>query len=101
MVMEANGFEVADLGVDVSPTEFVDAVKRLQPQVVAMSALLTTTMSGMQQTIRALREAGLREKVVVMVGGAPVTREFAEEIGADGYGADAAEGVRQARALLQ
>lgn len=89
MILESGGFKVIDLGVDVSPEKFVAAVKEHKPQVLGMSALLTTTMPRMQETIQALEEAGLRRQVKVIIGGAPVTESFANEIGADGYGADA------------
>ena len=88
MTLEGAGFEVVDLGVDVSPERFAEAVSEHSPQVLGLSALLTTTMLGMKGTIDVLREAGLRDGVKVMVGGAAVTREFASEIGADFYGPD-------------
>ena len=88
MTLEGAGFEVIDLGVDVSPERFAEAVSEHSPQVLGLSALLTTTMLGMKGTIDVLREAGLRDGVKVMVGGAAVTREFASEIGADFYGPD-------------
>ncbi len=90
MMCEGAGFEVKDLGVDVEPDEFLDAIKDFEPDVVGMSALLTTTMRAMGDTIKALEEAGLRDQVKVMIGGAPVTNRFADEIGADGYAANAA-----------
>jgi len=80
---------VIDLGVDKSPEQFIEAVKEHQPHIVGMSALLTTTMPAMKETIDAFVEAGIRDKVKIIVGGAPVSRQFAEEIGADGYGEDA------------
>jgi 5-methyltetrahydrofolate--homocysteine methyltransferase len=88
MTLEGAGFEVIDLGVDVSPERFAEAVREHSPQVIGLSALLTTTMLGMKNTIDVLREAGLRDGVKVMVGGAAVNREFADEIGADFYGPD-------------
>ncbi|MBM3149229.1 MAG: cobalamin-binding protein [Chloroflexi bacterium] len=100
MMLEGSGFETIDLGTDTPPNQFVDAVKTHQPHLVAMSALLTTTMPGMRRTIDALTEAGVRAKVKVMVGGAPVTERFAQEIGADGYAPDAASAVELARALM-
>jgi 5-methyltetrahydrofolate--homocysteine methyltransferase len=100
MMLEGSGFEVFDLGVDVSPAEFVAAVREHQPQLVGLSALLTTTMPGMQATIEALEEAEVRDQVKVMVGGAPVTQHFADEIGADVYASDAAAAATQARASL-
>ena len=94
MMLEGGGAEVIDLGVDVPPLKFVSAVSEHKAQIVALSALLTTTMPGIGQTIKALQEAGLRDSVKVMVGGAPVTEAFARQIGADGYGADAAAAVK-------
>jgi len=97
MMLEGAGFETIDLGVDVRPDAFVDAVREHQPEVVGMSALLTTTMVQMKAIIEALEEAGLRSSVKIMVGGAPVTAAFAEEIGADAYAPDAASAVDVAR----
>ncbi len=99
MMLEGAGFEIMDLGVDVTPEKFVAAVNN-GANVVAMSALLTTTMPNMQNTIKALTDAGLREKVHVMVGGAPVTEAYAKQIGADGYAPDASAAVRKAKELL-
>jgi len=92
-LLTASGFEVIDLGVDVSAEKFVEAVKQYKPDIVAMSALLTTTMVNMAKVIKALEQAGLRDKVKVIVGGAPLTEEYARQIGADAYGRDAVEGV--------
>ena len=101
MMLEGAGFEVTDLGTDVAPETFVEAVREHQPHLVGMSALLTTTMPGMKETIEALEKAGgLRSTVKVIVGGAPVTATFAEEIGADAYASDAASAVEVARHLL-
>jgi 5-methyltetrahydrofolate--homocysteine methyltransferase len=100
MMLEGSGFEVKDLGIDVSPEKFVNAVKEEGCDIVAMSALLTTTMPNMKATIEALTQAGLREKVKVMIGGAPITQEYANQIGADGYGEDANQAVRVAKRLL-
>ena len=100
MMLEGAGFETIDLGTDVSPDEFVAAVREHQPQIVGMSALLTTTMPGMKATIEGLEEAGLRDTVKIMVGGAPVTAAFAEQIGADAYAPDAATAVDVARNLV-
>ena len=100
MMLEGAGFETIDLGTDVSPDEFVAAVREHQPQLVGMSALLTTTMPGMKATIEGLEEAGLRDTVKIMVGGAPVTAAFAEQIGADAYAPDAASAVDVARDLV-
>jgi 5-methyltetrahydrofolate--homocysteine methyltransferase len=99
MMLEGAGFEAVDLGTDVKPDVFVDAVREHQPSIVGMSALLTTTMVNMKTTIEALTEAGLRDSVKIMVGGAPVTAAFAEEIGADAYAPDAASAVDVARGL--
>lgn len=89
MILRSAGFEVIDLGVDISPDKFVDGINKHKPTIVGMSALLTTTMPEMKNTIDAIVNANLREKVKVIIGGAPVSREFAEQIGADGYGDDA------------
>lgn len=97
MSLEGAGFEVIDLGIDVAPEAFVQSVIEHQPHVLGLSALLTTTMIGMQKTVEAVEEAGLRGRVKVMIGGAPVTREFAEEIGADFYGPDSTSGKDFAR----
>jgi len=96
MMCEGAGFDVIDLGKDISPEDFVEAVKEYNPDIVGMSALLTTTMRTMESTIKALEEAGLRDKVKVMVGGAPVTKDFAEKIGADGYASNAAAAAEMA-----
>ncbi|MDX9864073.1 MAG: corrinoid protein [Anaerolineaceae bacterium] len=100
MMLEGASFEIIDLGTDVSADKFVEAVKESGAEVVAMSALLTTTMPNMVTTIAALEEAGLRDKVKIMVGGAPLTQDYAEKIGADGYAADANQAVARARSLL-
>jgi len=100
MMLEGAGFVITDLGVDVEPEKFVAAVRKHEPSIVAMSALLTTTMPGMQATIEALIDAGLRGQVKVMVGGAPVTEAYADQIGADGYAPDAGAAVRKAKELL-
>jgi len=92
-LLSASGFEVIDLGVDVSADKFVEAVKQYKPDIVGMSALLTTTMVNMKKVVEALKEAGLRDSVKIIVGGAPLTEEFAKEIGADGYAPDAVLGV--------
>jgi len=99
MMLEGGGFEAIDLGVDVSPSAFVDAVREHEPDLVGISALLTTTMAQMKVTIEALEEAGLRDSVKIMVGGAPVTADFAAQIGADAYAPDAASAVDVAREL--
>jgi len=99
MLLEGAGFEIVDLGVDNSPEQFVEAVKG-GAQIVGMSGLLTTTIPSMPRTIQALKKAGLRGQVKVIVGGAPVTQEYADEIGADGYAPDAASAVRLAKNLI-
>jgi 5-methyltetrahydrofolate--homocysteine methyltransferase len=99
-MLEGGGFEVIDLGVDVPPEKFIEAVKEKGAQVVAMSALLTTTMPGMKTTIEAIKEAGLKDKVKVMIGGAPVTQTYADSIGADGFSDNASGAVRVARTLI-
>lgn len=101
MMLEGAGFEVVDLGTDATPEKFVNAIKANNAGLVGMSALLTTTMSNMKLIIAALKEAGLREHVKVMIGGAPVTENFAKEIGADGYAPDASRAVTLAKTLLQ
>jgi 5-methyltetrahydrofolate--homocysteine methyltransferase len=100
MMLEGGGFETVDLGKDVNPEAFVAAVREHQPELLGLSALLTTTMPAMKTTIEALEEAGLRDSVKIMVGGAPVTEAFAEEIGADAYAPDAAAAVDIARSLM-
>lgn len=100
MLLEGAGFQVVDLGVDTSPQGFVQAIQDNQASLLALSALLTTTMPVFQQVISAVEEAGLRDKVKIMVGGAPVTEEYARKVGADGFGADAPTAVEEARRLL-
>lgn len=100
MMMEGAGFSVLDLGVDVGPEKFVEAVQNQGAQIVAISALLTTTMPSMRECIVALENAGLRDKVKVMIGGAPVTQSFADEIGADAYTPDAASAAERAVELV-
>jgi 5-methyltetrahydrofolate--homocysteine methyltransferase len=99
MMCEGAGFEVIDLGFNVEPEKFIQAIKEHQPNIVGMSALLTTTMRAMGHTINAIEEAGLRDTVKVMVGGAPVDAEFAERIGADGYGSNAPTAADLAKQL--
>jgi len=101
MMLEGAGFEVIDLGTDVSPEKFVEAVREHKAEAIGLSALLTTTMPAMKETIAALEEAGLRDKVAVLVGGAPLTQAYADEIGADGYAPDAASAVDTAKQLLR
>jgi len=99
MLFEGAGYQVIDLGVDVAQARFVESVKTSKPDIIGMSALLTTTMPRMKEVVESLVEAGLRERVKVMVGGAPVTEKFAQDIGADGYAPDAASAVEKARSL--
>jgi 5-methyltetrahydrofolate--homocysteine methyltransferase len=100
MMLEGAGLEVIDLGVDVTVEKVVDKVHEIQPQVLGLSALLTTTMPEMENVINLLRDRGIRENVKVMIGGAPVDTDFAEKIGADAYGEDAAEAVTIARSFI-
>jgi len=100
MMFEGAGFHVVDLGIDVPDSKFVDAVRSESPDLLGMSALLTTTMPAMKTTIKALEDAGLRDKVKVIVGGAPVTQHFADAIGADGYAPDASSAVDLAKELI-
>jgi 5-methyltetrahydrofolate--homocysteine methyltransferase len=100
MMLEGAGFDVQDLGADVHPSKFVAAVEATQPDVVALSALLTTTMPSMKATIDALATAGLRPQVKIMIGGAPVNQEYADVIGADGYAQDASQAAALAKALI-
>lgn len=96
-LLEGGGFEVIDLGVNVSPEKFIETVNSKQANIVAMSALLTTTMPSMKTTIDALKQAGVRDKVKVLIGGAPITQKYAEEIGADGYSENAVGAVALAK----
>jgi 5-methyltetrahydrofolate--homocysteine methyltransferase len=100
MMMESGGFKVINLGVDVPVEKFVEAVKEHKPQIIGMSALLTTTMLVMRDVIAALKEAGVRDSVKIMVGGAPVTEQFAKEIGADGYAPDAVSATDLAKQMV-
>jgi len=100
MMLEGAGFEVVDLGVDLTVEKLIEQIEAIEPDILGLSALLTTTMPEMKRAIQELRAKGLKKKVKVMVGGAPVSTSFAEEIGADGYGADAAEAVVLARQLI-
>jgi len=99
MMCEGAGFEIVDLGFNVAPDVFVEAIKEHQPNIVGMSAMLTTTMRAMGYTIKSIEEAGLRDQVQIIVGGAPVDQEFADRIGADGYGSNAATAVELAKRL--
>jgi len=100
MMMEGAGFEIVDLGTDVSPEKFINAIHEHQPEIIAMSALLTTTMPNMVTTIQALKEAGVRDQVKVLIGGAPVTENYARQIGADGFATDASRAVNVAKSLI-
>jgi 5-methyltetrahydrofolate--homocysteine methyltransferase len=100
MMCEGAGFEVKDIGKDVAPEGFIEAIKEFEPHIVGMSALLTTTMRVMESTIKALEEAGLRDRVKVMIGGAPVTQAFADQIGADGYASNAASAADLAKRFV-
>ncbi len=100
IMLEGAGFHVIDLGVQVSPEKFVAAIEEHQPDIVGFSAFLTTTMPMFKANINALEKAGLRKKVIVMVGGAPVTQEYADAVGADGYAADASAAVARAKDLI-
>jgi methylmalonyl-CoA mutase cobalamin-binding domain/chain len=101
IMLEGAGFEVIDLGVQVAPEKFVEKIQEHHPDIVGFSAFLTTTMPMFKANINALEKAGLRDSVVVMVGGAPVTQEYADAVGADGYAADASATVKKAKDLLQ
>jgi len=101
VMLEGAGFEVIDLGIDVTPEKFVEAVKKHQPQIVGMSALLTTTMLEMQETIKALEVAGLRKEIAIMIGGAPVSERYAQSIGADVYANNATEAINKATILIK
>ena len=101
MMMESAGFEVTDLGVDIPPENFIEAIKNQNATIVALSALLTTTMPMMKETVEAICESGLRDQVKIIVGGAPVNQGFADEIGADGYAADAGSASKLAKSYLK
>jgi methylmalonyl-CoA mutase cobalamin-binding domain/chain len=101
IMLEGAGFHVIDLGVQVAPEKFIDAIREHKPDIVGFSAFLTTTMPMFKANINALEKAGLRDQVIVMVGGAPVTQEYADAVGADGYAADASAAVKRAKDLLQ
>ena len=100
MMLQGAGFEIVDLGTNVSPEKFVEAVRSNGAQIIVMSALLTTTMPAMKETITALQRAGLRDQVKVLVGGAPITEDYAREIGADGFAQDASRAVNVAKSLV-
>ncbi len=99
-MLEGGGFEVIDLGTDVAPEKFVEVVKEQNPNLICLSALLTVTMPSMKSTIEALKQAGVRQQVKVLIGGAPITQNFADQIGADGYGENAASAVNIARGFM-
>jgi len=101
IMLEGAGFTVIDLGVNVAPERFVEQIEERNPDIVGFSAFLTTTMPMFKANINAIQKAGLRDRVIVMVGGAPVTQEYADAVGADGYSADASSAVKKARELLQ
>lgn len=100
MMLEGAGFQIIDLGTDVAPEKFVEAVKQHEPDLLGMSALLTTTVSSIANTIEALTEAGVRSKVKVIIGGAPITQDFANKVGADGFAPDAGSVARMAKNLI-
>ena len=100
MMLEGAGFEIVDLGTDATAEKFVAAVQEHSPDMIGMSALLTTTMPSMSKTVEALTEAGLRDQVKILIGGAPVTQQYADNIGADGYAPDASSATRKAKELL-
>lgn len=100
MMLEGAGFQIIDLGNDVAPEKFVEAVRQHEPDLLGMSALLTTTVASISDTIQALTEAGVRDKVKVIIGGAPITQEFAKKVGADGFAPDAGSAPRMAKALV-
>jgi len=100
MALEGAGFEVIDLGTDVSPARFIDAIKEHKPQVIGMSALLTTTMLAMKDTIKAIEDAGIRGQIKIMIGGAPIRQEFCDEVGADFFAPDSTAGRNYARNVV-
>ncbi|HDN05168.1 MAG TPA: cobalamin-binding protein [Chloroflexi bacterium] len=100
MMMEGAGFEVIDLGADVKPEELIEAINEHKPNIVAMSALLTTTMGNMKTAIEMMAETGIKDSLKVMIGGAPVTQDYANEIGADGFGIDASQAAKIAKILI-
>jgi 5-methyltetrahydrofolate--homocysteine methyltransferase len=101
MMMEGAGFEVIDLGADVKPEEIIEAIEEHKPDIVAMSALLTTTMGNMKTVITKMEDAGVNKDISVMIGGAPVTQDYADEIGADGFGIDASQAANLAKKLVE
>ena len=101
MMMEGAGFEVIDLGADVKPEKIIEAIEEHKPDIVAMSALLTTTMGNMKTVITKMEDAGVNNGISVMIGGAPVTQDYADEIGADGFGIDASQAASPAKKLVE
>jgi 5-methyltetrahydrofolate--homocysteine methyltransferase len=101
MMMEGAGFEVIDLGADVKPEKIIEAIDEHKPDIVALSALLTTTMGNMKTVITKMEDAGVNNEISVMIGGAPVTQEYADEIGADGFGVDASQAANLAKKLVE
>lgn len=101
IMLQSKGFEVKDLGVDVTENDFIKGIKEFNPDILAMSSLLTSTMSNMEEVIKELTKKGLRNNIKIIVGGSPVDQEYASRIGADAYGKDAVEGVRKCRLLLR
>ena len=100
MMLEGSGFEIIDLGIDAAPEKFVDAVQNRGANVIALSALLTTTMPNMKNVVEALKQSGVRDQVRIIIGGAPVNQAYADQIGADGYAPDASSAVRKVRELI-
>ncbi|RBP66652.1 5-methyltetrahydrofolate--homocysteine methyltransferase [Alkalibaculum bacchi] len=100
MMLESSGYTVIDLGTDIEPEDFLKAIEEQKPDIIGMSALLTTTMMNIKETIDFLQEKGVRDKVKIMIGGAPISQEFADQVGADGYGEDAAAAVELCDSLL-
>ena len=100
MMLEGAGFEVVDLGTDVAPEKFIEAVRENEPDILGMSALLTTTMASIGTTVKALTQAGIRDQVKVLIGGAPITQQFADQIGADAFATDAGSAARIAKGLV-
>jgi len=101
MIMKGAGFNVIDLGVDIPPERFIEAISEKKADIIALSALLSTTMPTMKNTVKAIAESGIKDQVKIIVGGAPITAQFADEIGADGYAEDAPGAINKAKELLQ
>ncbi len=100
-MMETEGFEVIDLGRDVPPRDFVDKAKEIEADIICMSTLMTTTMDGMEEVIKLLKEEGIRDKVTVMIGGGPISQNFADKIGADVYTTDASKAAKRAKKIVE